>query len=50
MLAIPDLVRIPIFKESMNELMEGVFLVFIDIKNVRLIQTGQIAKSLRNTD
>ncbi len=50
MIAVPDLVGLPIFEDSMNELIESVFLVFIDIKNVRLIQIGQIAISLRHTD
>ncbi len=48
MLKIPDLACLPIFEGKVNELIEDVFLLVIDIKNVRLIQTGQIAIGLRH--
>ncbi len=50
MLAIPDFAGLPIFEGSMNELIKGVFLVFSNVKNVRLIQTGQIEVSLRHVN
>ncbi len=48
-LAIPDVSVLPSFEVKVNELIEGVFLIFIDIKNIRLIGTGQIALSLIHT-
>ncbi len=48
-LAIPDVSVLPSFEGKVNELIEGVFLIFIDIKNIRLIGTGQIALSLIHT-
>ncbi len=38
MLAIPDMTGLPIFEGKMDQLIEDLFLVFIDVKNIRLIQ------------
>ncbi len=43
MLAIPDLAGLPIFEGKVNKLIKDVFLVIIDVKNIRLIGTGQTA-------
>ncbi len=46
MLLIPDVLVLPSFDIKVNELIEDVFLVFIDVKNIMFIRTGQIAVSL----
>ncbi len=45
--SIPDVLGLPNFEGKVNKLIEDVFLVFIDVKNIRLIGTGQIALRLR---
>ncbi len=44
---IPGLVGLPIFKGEMDKLIENMLLVSIYVKYIMLIQTGQIAVSLR---
>ncbi len=48
MLVIPDLASLPIFEGKMDKLIENMLLVLIDVKYIRLIQTGQIAVCLRH--
>ncbi len=50
MLMIPDLAGLTIFDGNMTELNKSVLLVFIDVKNVRLIQTGQITVGLSHAN
>ncbi len=47
MLMIPDVAGLPIFEGRVNELIEDVVLVIIDVKNIRIIITGQVTVSLR---
>ncbi len=48
MLAIQGLAGLPIFQGKVDKLIENVLSVSIDVKYIRLIQTGQIAVSLRH--
>ncbi len=46
---IPDLAGLPIFEGKVNVLVENVFLISIDIKEIGVIWTGQIAVEFRYT-
>ncbi len=42
----PDLAGFPVLEGEMDELVEDVFLVFINVEYIRHIRTGQIAVNL----
>ncbi len=47
MIVIPGLAGLPIFEGEMDKLIENMLLVLIDVKYIRLTQTGQIVVRLR---
>ncbi len=47
-LVIPGVAGLPILEGEMDKLIENMLLVSIDVKYIRLIQTGQILVSLRH--